>query len=429
MTESAVLFLQGPLGPFFKQLARTFSKAGYTTHKINFNGGDRLFSWANIQTDYTRKPADWAAFLKQYLIEHRIEAVFLLGDCRYYHRTAKPVCDSLGVKFCVFEEGYLRPNTITLEPDGVNSLSQMNLCRESLENITPCSATSSQTIGGTMKKRTFYAAFYYWANFFSRDEFSEYRHHRATHPVKEGFYWLRGFARKWLFKSYDKQTQYRLDNEFDQRFYLVPLQVHDDSQMIFHSPYESVKAFIQEVMVSFWKYADSDKVLCLKHHPMDRGYTDYGKFIEELATSLGIQDRVLYCHDIPLPDLYHHTCGVVTVNSTVGISALLHHLPTKVMGRAFYDIEGITHQESLESFWKDPQPVDRTLFKQLHSFLFQKTQINGSFFKYYNLTCKNSLDFYEAFLKPISSIPSTDQEPTLLSEQDDSLPSPYNSAA
>ncbi|WP_051786536.1 capsule biosynthesis protein [Endozoicomonas numazuensis] len=429
MTESAVLFLQGPLGPFFKQLARTFSKAGYTTHKINFNGGDRLFSWAHVQTQYKGKPADWAAFLKQYLIKHSIEAVFLMGDCRYYHRTAKPVCDALGVKFCVFEEGYLRPDTITLEPQGVNSLSQMALNREKLEKVTPCSAKSSQSIGGTMKRRTVYAAFYYWASCFFRDEFSEYRHHRASHPVKEGFYWLRGFARKWLFKSYDQQMQFRLDNEFDQRFYLVPLQVHDDSQMIFHSPYESVKAFIQEVMTSFWKYADSDKILCLKHHPMDRGYTDYGQFIESLATQLGIQDRVLYCHDIPLPDLYHHTCGVITVNSTVGISALLHHLPTKVMGRAFYDIEGITHQGSLKSFWSNPQPVDRHLFKQLHTFLFQKTQINGSFFKYYDLTCKNSLAFYEAHLKPISITQHSEQDTHSPSTVAPSTSSPYSSAA
>ncbi|WP_422475596.1 capsule biosynthesis protein [Endozoicomonas sp. ALB032] len=429
MTKSAVLFLQGPLGPFFKRLARTFSRAGYTTHKINFNGGDRFFSWANVQTHYKGKPADWAAFLEQYLTEHRIEAVFLLGDCRYYHRTAKPVCDALGVQFCVFEEGYLRPDTITLESGGVNSLSQMDLSRESLERITPCSAKSSQTIGGTMKRRTLYAAFYYWASSFSRDEFSEYRHHRATNPVKEGFYWLRGFARKLLFKSYDKQTQFRLDNEFDQRFYLVPLQVHDDSQMIFHSPYESVKAFIQEVIVSFWKHADLDKVLCFKHHPMDRGYTEYGQFIEDLATNLGIQDRVLYCHDIPLPDLYHHTCGVVTVNSTVGISALLHHLPTKVMGRAFYDIDGITHQGSLESFWKSPEPVDRHLFKQLHSYLFQKTQINGSFFKYYRLTCDSSLRFYEEFLKPTSTFRPSEQAPVLISEQAKPLPSSYSSAA
>lgn len=280
-----------------------------------------------------------------------------------------------------------------------------------------------------MKRRTRYAAFYYWASSFSRDEFSEYRHHRATNPVKEGFYWLRGFARKLLFKSYDKQTQFRLDNEFDQRFYLVPLQVHDDSQMIFHSPYESVKAFIQEVIVSFWKHADLDKVLCFKHHPMDRGYTEYGQFIEDLATNLGIQDRVLYCHDIPLPDLYHHTCGVVTVNSTVGISALLHHLPTKVMGRAFYDIDGITHQGSLESFWKSPEPVDRHLFKQLHSYLFQKTQINGSFFKYYRLTCDSSLRFYEEFLKPTSTFRPSEQAPVLISEQAKPLPSSYSSAA
>ncbi|WP_252179622.1 capsular biosynthesis protein [Endozoicomonas sp. 4G] len=429
MTESAVLFLQGPLGPFFKRLARTFSKAGYITHKINFNGGDRFFSWADVQTHYQGKPADWAAFLKQYLTEHRIEAVFLLGDCRYYHRTAKPVCDALGVQFCVFEEGYLRPDTITLEAGGVNSLSQMDLSRENLEKVLPCSVKSSQTIGGTMKQRAGYAAFYYWASFFAKGEFSEYRHHRATHPVKEGFCWLRGFTRKWLFKSYDQQTQFRLDNEFDKRFYLVPLQVHDDSQMIFHSPYESVKAFIEEVMISFRRHADSDKVLCFKHHPMDRGYTEYGRFIEALAVDLGIGDKVLYCHDIPLPDLYHHTCGVVTVNSTVGISALLHHLPTKVMGRAFYDIEGITHQGSLASFWTNPEPVDRDLFTQLHSFLFQKTQINGSFFKHCRLTCNNCLSFYEAFLKPVSTCPPSKPKLDLISEQAESFPSAYIRAA
>src|SRR2546423_12568053 len=42
-----VLLLQGPVGPFFRRLAKLLRAAGAADHKGNFNGGDCLFFPAN----------------------------------------------------------------------------------------------------------------------------------------------------------------------------------------------------------------------------------------------------------------------------------------------------------------------------------------------------------------------------------------------
>ena len=45
------------------------------------------------------------------------------GDCRFYHRIAKRVSEELNIDFFVFEEGYVRPNYVTFEQNGVNDFS------------------------------------------------------------------------------------------------------------------------------------------------------------------------------------------------------------------------------------------------------------------------------------------------------------------
>ena len=82
-----------------------------------------------------------------------------------------------------------------------------------------------------------------------------------------------------------------------------------------------------------------------------------------------------------MPDVYRHAKGVVTVNSTVGISALLHHLPTVTLGKAIYDIDGITYGQTLHEFWQDDFEVDRTLFAKFRTYLCQQSQVSGDFYK------------------------------------------------
>ena len=73
--------------------------------------------------------------------------------------------------------------------------------------------------------------------------------------------------------------QVRLTNKFAGRYFLVPLQVHNDAQIEKHSDYVSVENFIEEVTASFARHAPRGRLLVFKHHPMDRGYCDYAELI------------------------------------------------------------------------------------------------------------------------------------------------------
>ena len=109
----------------------------------------------------------------------------------------------------------------------------------------------------------------------------------------------------------------------------------------------------------------------------DRGYNNYGSLIRLLAAA-AFQVGALF-HDGPL-SRYLRTCrGVITVNSTVGLQALFHAVPTKTMGNTFYNLYGLTDQKPLDALWCDPQPSDRALFYRFYNHLVLSTQVNGNF--------------------------------------------------
>ncbi len=356
------------------------------THKINFNGGDRHFSWADFQVDFTGHDRDWPAFLRAYLLEHAVDAVFVYGDCRLYHRKAREVCDDLGIAFGVFEEGYLRPDFVTLEWGGVNAFSGTDWSQDAIDAYEPKGRTPSLRVGLTFWKRAWYAGRYYIAARLARSEFPNYHHHRNRDWKAEAGCWLKSFLRKGLYKFTQRSLLSELVERFDGRIYLFPLQTRDDFQLRTHSDLLSIEHSIDVVISSFARHAPEDEVLVIKHHPMDRGFCHYRELIDVLAAQHKIADRVFYCHDLHLPTLLDHAKGVVTINSTVGISALLHKVPTKVLGRALYDMAGLTHQGDLASFWQRPDGVDTKLFRRFRTYLYEQTQLDGSFFKYIDYT-------------------------------------------
>ncbi|MGH8841090.1 MAG: hypothetical protein ACREX1_00265, partial [Advenella sp.] len=123
--------------------------------------------------------------------------------------------------------------------------------------------------------------------------------------------------------------------------------------------------------------------LVIKHHPMDRGYNDYSNWLQQLEFLYDLSGRVHYIHDQHLPSLLDHAIGTVVVNSTVGLSALLHGSPLKVCGRAMYDFKGLTYQGTLDEFWREApdEKVDGKLFDSFRNYLIATTQINGNFYK------------------------------------------------
>jgi capsular polysaccharide export protein len=125
LSNKRVLLLQGPMGPFFKNLERYLRSNGATTFRICFNAGDRVFACSDSCIDYRGKKSQWRTFVSDFCSEKRIEAIVLYGDCRFYHIVAGEVARQAGIRVFVFEEGYLRPNFVTFEENGVNAYSAL----------------------------------------------------------------------------------------------------------------------------------------------------------------------------------------------------------------------------------------------------------------------------------------------------------------
>ena len=120
-----VLFLQGPVGPFFWNLAKDLRHHGADVFKFNFNAGDWLFFPRSAQA-FKGKFSEWPAVLEAFIAQQRIDVILLFGDCRPIHTCVRGIAQELGCALGVFEEGYLRPNHVTFEPVGVNGNSEFS---------------------------------------------------------------------------------------------------------------------------------------------------------------------------------------------------------------------------------------------------------------------------------------------------------------
>ena len=68
------------------------------------------------------------------------------------------------------------------------------------------------------------------------------------------------------------------------------------------------------------------------------------------------------------------------------------NMPVKVLGRAYYDIPGITDQNTLAEFWNHPTPPDKELFHAYRMYHLNVTQINGNFYSKVFFPHKNTSD-------------------------------------
>jgi capsular polysaccharide export protein len=382
--DKRVLLLQGPIGPFFFRLARDLQKLGATVSKIDFNGGDWLFSpKGSIQ--FRGDISEWPKFLEQVLVEHQIELVLLFGDCRPIHRIAHRIAHSRGLIIGVFEEGYIRPDYITFELFGVNAHSQIPRNPQLYLDQPETDIVECARVGNSLWHAVVWGMLYYESSILLRSFYRKYQHHR---PLKfsESWPWLRSIWRKQFYKLKEKNIQEKLTQHFSNQYFLIPLQVHNDAQLHVHSTFASVESFISDVFSSFVKHAPDNTHLVIKHHPLDRGYHDYASFITQLTRQHKLEERVWYIHDQHLPTLLEHARGVVLINSTVGLSALHHSTPTKTCGSAIYNMKGLTFQGSLDEFWMqaEHEKVDAELYKKFRHYLIKNTQINGNFYRRLN---------------------------------------------
>jgi hypothetical protein len=119
MSKRTFLFLQGLASPFFYRLARRLRAAGHDVLRINLSGADMVF-WPERAINFRGSAQEWPDFVARVMRDRYVTDLVLFGDCRPYHRVALEVARHAGAIAHIFEEGYIRPNWITLEHGGTN---------------------------------------------------------------------------------------------------------------------------------------------------------------------------------------------------------------------------------------------------------------------------------------------------------------------
>lgn len=376
-----ILLLQGLMGPLFHKLGRALRRDGYGVHKVNFNGGDRLFWRLPNGIDYRGSLAEWPDALRQLIADREITDVVLFGDCRPIHMAATAVCRDLHVPVHVFEEGYIRPDWVTLELGGVNGHSTLPRdpawYRAEAAALPP--APEHHPVPSSFRRRATEGVIYNAADVLTRWHYPYWDNHRPWHPLIEGMGWARRLLRRKAAAARTADVLIRLESS-DAPYMIFPLQLDSDAQIRLHSSFAGIADALRLVIASFAANAPPEMRLVVKEHPLDNGVRDWRLETQALAELYGVDGRIDYLEGGDIVPVAQRSRGMVTINSTSGTLALALDVPVIALGQAVYDIEGITFQGGLDNFWRDPGKPDAETFAAFRRVLIDRCLVAGGFF-------------------------------------------------
>lgn len=374
MPDRAFLFLQGPPGPLFRQLGEEMTRNGIAVHRINVSGGDRL-DWPGA-VDFRGRFSDWPVFVDRFIRENRITDVLLFGDCRPYHMAAHGMAALRGIRTHVLEEGYLRPDWMTLEPEGVNGRS--TLSRDPNWFIAEARRLPAELelrpITSSFRRRARDSYWYYHYATIGRLLYPHYRSHRSASILKEGLGWLWKFAREGRARKAAESVLGRLAGT---PFFVLPLQLSGDYQIRAHSPFPDTQSAATYAIESFAANARPDVQLLLKAHPLDCSFFNWAAFVRDAARRPGLEGRLHFIDGGDLDAIVRNARGLICVNSTSATIALAQGVPVCTLGDAIYDLPGLTHQGHLDTFWAHPSAPKPGLYPAFRRVLVDRCLVRG----------------------------------------------------
>lgn len=376
------------MGPLFRRVGQALRQHGYGVYKVNFNGGDRAFWRLPNGIDYRGSPEEWPEELTRILRAHAITDVMLFGDCRAMHIAAIEVCRTLHIPVHVFEEGYIRPDWVTLELGGVNGHSTLprDPAWYRAEAALLAAVPEHRQVPSSFRRRALEAIVYNVADVFSRWYYPYWENHRPWHPLVEGMGWLRRLRHRKQAEIRSAALVAALKSHNDS-YILFPLQLDSDAQIRLHSDFAGIADALRMVISSFSAHAPDDLRLLIKQHPLDNGVRDWRNEVISLANLFGVTDRIDYLESGDIIPVLERARGMVTINSTSGTLALMRGIPVIALGNAIYDMEGVTFQGTLDQFWNDTGKPDGETFFAFCRVLIDRCLIPGGFFSDEALSC------------------------------------------
>lgn len=377
---SVILFLQGPASPLWWELANVCERRGARIVRVDFGLGDRLYWRRPGGIAYCGRFKDWEVFIEALIRREGVTDILYYGDRQPYHVVAARVAARCRAKCHAVENGYLRPDWLTLERDGMGAFSHFP---EDPDVIRAIAAKLPAPDLVTRYRHRFAVLAFHEVmlallNFFGAP-LRRFRYRSSTYynPLHEYLAWL---PRLFHIRPLRRRAEALLRGEIAAPYWLLAMQLQSDHQIRSNSRYGHLSEMLDEVFTSFARHAPQGDRLVVKLHPHDNGIERWDRVCARLAELHGLVGRVdvIDCGDLAI--LLTRARGVVLVNSTVGLHSLRASKPTLVLGAAVYDMAGLTHQGGMDTFWTTPEPVDNELMAAFVIALAGTIQIKGDFY-------------------------------------------------
>ena len=320
------LFLQGPISPFFAEVAAGLRALGHATHRINLCLGDRLFWRGPGAVDFRGRPADWPGFVAGFMDRHAVTDLVLLGEQRPWHRAAIAAAHARGIAVTVTDFGYLRPDWIVLERDGMGAESRFPRDPAAIRALAarcPDPPPPGRRYQDDFPRQARWDVLFHLASALPfGGGYPHYETWLLDHPVPAYL----GTGLRLLRRGRDTRRAAallaRLRATTGAPLYAFAMQMENDYSLRAYSDFPDMDAALALAIGSFARHAPPGAHLMAKVHPLDPGLKAWGRRLARMAAAAGVAGRVhLLDGALPMEPVTEACRGLVTVNSTAAIQA------------------------------------------------------------------------------------------------------------
>jgi len=383
MDQLHFLFLQGMQGAFFKRVGDALESRRYRVSRINLCLGDWIYWHGRNTFNFHGHFSEWQNYIDDFFSKNKITDLVLVGEQRRYHKIAIEIARTKGIRVIATDFGYVRPDWIALELNGLNGQSQIPKDIQTINHLNSTLPVIDVTtkFSDSQVNRIFHDIIYSMSTALDFIFFPHYTYNDIRPSLKRYPYSFLKWAK--LLINYKKTKDFvaRLASGRLNHFTFA-MQLEHDYQMISYSDYDDLLEPLEEVVQSFALYSTPDTHLVIKNHPGDFGIRNLKKDVSLLAQKFNVEQRVHFIDGGTSLDLcVQNASGLVTVNSTSGLRALQLGCPVKTLASPVYDMPGLTHQGTLDSFWRNTGKPDSENVSAFINFILNKLHVRGVFFK------------------------------------------------
>jgi capsular polysaccharide export protein len=324
----------------------------------------------------------WPAFIEDLMEREKVTDLVLLAEQRPFHRAAIVAAAKQNIRVTATDFGYLRPDWITLEPDGLSALSRFPRTPEAIHRLAQAvpAAELHPIYADSFPRQATLEVCHHILSWLLWFLYPGFRGHQIHHPVLNYIATgLRLLMRRRRSATADREIVALHEGQCP--WFVFPMQMEVDYSLRAYSTYPNGVAALKTVIASFARHAPRDAILVAKLHPLDPGVRPWKRLIEQIAEAEGAAGRVVFLDGGALERLLEGARGVVTVNSTVGLWSIRAGIPTMALGAAIYDVPGLAWDGTLDAFWQESSPPLPALIDAFVRALAGTIQMRGVYYR------------------------------------------------